>query len=185
VVVVIEIPDPSVVVLIGAAGSGKSTFAMRHFAAEEILSSDALRERITGDAANQRVTGTVFRIIERTLDQRVALGRLTVIDATNLKRTDRRPWLAAARRRDVPAVAIVLALSRDVVQARNAARARIVAADVVDRHLATLAVTGDPEHLRAEGFASVTILTTAEQVDGTAVRRRPGWVSRPRPDPRG
>jgi predicted kinase len=173
-VAVLELLDPSVVVLIGAAGSGKSTLAARHFRADEILSSDALRERITGDAANQRVTGTVFRIIGRMLDRRLAAGQLTVIDATNVKVSDRRPWLAAARRHGVPAVAIVLALSRDVVQARNVARARVVDPDVVDRHLAALAAGGDPDRLRAEGFASVTILASPAEADALEIRRRPG-----------
>ena len=52
----LSIPDPSLVVLIGAAGSGKSTFAARHFAPGEVLSSDAYRALIAGDPADQRAT---------------------------------------------------------------------------------------------------------------------------------
>ena len=170
---IIELADPAVVVLIGAAGSGKSTVATRHFAPDEILSSDALRERITGDAAEQRVTGTVFRIIERSLDARSAAGQLTVVDATNVKPTDRRPWIAAARRHGLPAVAIVLALPRHVVHARNAARPRVVPPDVVDRHLDAIAAMATPDRLRAEGFASVIVLDTPEAADAVVVVRRP------------
>ena len=167
----IALPDPSVVVLIGAAGSGKSTFAARWFAADEVLSSDALRERLTGDAAGQRVTGRVFRIIERTLDTRLAAGRLTVIDATNVRAADRRPWVDAARRHAVPAVAIVLALPPAVVHAWNGARTRVVAGHVVDRHLAGVAASTSAERLRAEGFDAVTILLTAADVDAAVVVR--------------
>jgi protein phosphatase len=171
---VIELPDPSVVVLMGAAGSGKSTFAARHFAPDEILSSDALRERITGDATEQRVTGTVFKIIGRSLDARSAAGRLTVVDATNVRPTDRRPFLTVARRHGLPAVAIVLALPRAIVHARNAGRDRVVAAEVVDRHLAAIEAGADPARLRGEGFAVVAILRTPQEIAAVEIVRRPG-----------
>ena len=167
---IIHVPDPSVVVLVGAAGSGKSTFAARWFAPDEILSSDSLRERISGDAADQRHTRTVFAVIGKALDARLAAGRLTVIDATNLRARDRRPSLAAATRHRVPAVAIVLALSPEIVHARNAGRERVVDPEVVDRHLATLGPT-DAAALLDEGFASVTILRTPADVDAAVVVR--------------
>ena len=37
----LTIPDYCLVVLIGASGSGKSTFAARHFLPTEVVSSDA------------------------------------------------------------------------------------------------------------------------------------------------
>ena len=60
----VVLPDPSLVLLVGAAGSGKSTFAARHFGADEVLSSDAMRARLSGDEADQRVSRAAFAIIE-------------------------------------------------------------------------------------------------------------------------
>src|SRR3954465_14025452 len=82
--VVIELPEPCVVVLIGAAGAGKSTFATRHFAATEILSSDALRAIVSGRESDQRATRTAFSILNRQLAKRLLAGRTSVIDATNV-----------------------------------------------------------------------------------------------------
>ena len=52
----IEIPNLSLVVLIGPSGSGKSTFARRHFLPTEILSSDACRAMVSDDENDQAVT---------------------------------------------------------------------------------------------------------------------------------
>ncbi len=168
----IVLADPSVVVLVGAAGSGKSTLAARLFAPDEILSSDALRERVSGDAADQRATGTAFRILGRMLETRLMAGQLAVVDATGLKPSDRRPWLMAARRHGVPAAAIVLSLPASVVHARNAGRQRVVDPDVIDRHLAQQATLATPERLRAEGFDPVVVLRWVIEVDRLEIERR-------------
>ena len=177
---ILVIPEPCVVVLVGAAGSGKSTLAARLFASDEILSSDAFRAVIAGDERDQRATGAAFRAIARALDRRLADGRLTVIDATNVQRSDRRPWLAAAARHGVPAVAIVLDLPRAIVLGQDAGRARVVGAEVIDRHLAALERTLLPGALGAEGFATVCILSSpADAAALTIERRRSAPVSRP------
>src|ERR671921_335458 len=93
----VAVPDPALVLLVGAAGSGKSTLAARLFAPDEIVSSDALRAAVSGDEADQRASAVAFRILHRTVDRRLAEGRLTVVDATNAVAPIRRPLLQRAR----------------------------------------------------------------------------------------
>jgi protein phosphatase len=176
------IPDPSLVVIVGPAGSGKSTLARRLFAADEILSSDALRAVVAGDEADQSASRSAFSILHRELARRLAGGKLTVVDATNLRREHRRPLLARARQAGVPAIAIVLDLPADVVRAQNAGRARVVDADVIDRHLAWLRRSVDDGQLAAEGFAPVIVLRTPVEVAGLRIDRvplSPAPLSRP------
>lgn len=169
----IVIPDPSLVLLIGAAGAGKSTLAARLFSADEIVSSDALRAVVSGDEADQRVSGVAFKILHRTVDRRLAEGRLTVVDATNAVATVRRPLLQRARLRGVPSVAIVLDLDRRVVHAQNAARSRIVDSEVIDRHLDAIRQTVDGGGLAVEGVDQVVVLRHPAEVAGLAVERPP------------
>lgn len=163
----LAIPDPSLVALIGAAGAGKSTFAARHFPAEAILSSDAFRAAASprGSAADQGVTRAAFGRLHRALERRLAEGRLTVVDATNVQFAARRALVARARAAGLPAIAIVLAPPGHVVQARNAGRPdRVVPADVVGHHLAridALLAAGITEGLRLEGFAGVHVVGAA------------------------
>jgi protein phosphatase len=170
-VTAIALPDPALVLLVGAAGSGKSTLAERLFASDEILSSDAFRAAIAGDAADQRATGAAFRALGRALDRRLAAGRLTVVDATNARAADRRPWLAAARRHEVPVVAIVLDLPPATIRAQNAARGRVVDDAVIDRHLAAIRRTLERDELRHEGVAPVIVVRTADQARDLALAR--------------
>jgi predicted kinase len=171
-VTTIVLPDPSLVLLIGAAGSGKTTLAARLFALDEIVSSDALRAVVSGDEADQTVSGIAFRILHRTVTRRLAAGRLTVVDATNSTPSLRRPLVARARAAGFPAVAIVLDLDPEQVRAQNAGRPRVVDAAVVDRHLAAVRATIDGASLADEGFDPVVIVRTPAELAALDVDRR-------------
>jgi len=166
----IEIPDPSVVVLVGAAGAGKSTFAAKHFAPDAVLSSDQLRAAISGDAADQSATRRAFTLLHRALDRRLAAGLLTVVDATNVTAAARRTIRRAAARNGVPVVAIVLDLPEEVVRERNAGRTgRVVPDQVVTRHLGQLAdaLSG---RLADERLSAVIHLRDPAEADAITVR---------------
>jgi protein phosphatase len=165
------LPDPSLVVLVGAAGAGKSTLAARHFRAHEILSSDALRAAVTGDEADQSASMTAFAILHRALARRLEDGRMTVIDATNLRAAHRRPLLSRASAAGVGTAAIVLDLPGSIVRARNASRARVVDDRVVDRHLAAVREVVDRDALPGEGFDQVVVLRSADEIKRLEIER--------------
>src|SRR5207247_375994 len=79
------IPEFSLVLLIGASGSGKSTFARKHFLATEIVSSDVCRGLVSDDEDSQEATGDAFTLLQATVELRLKRRKLTVVDATNVR----------------------------------------------------------------------------------------------------
>src|SRR5215468_9919092 len=102
----INIPELSLVVLIGPSGSGKSTLARRHFKPTEVLSSDFFRGLVADDETDQSASADAFELLHTVLAKRLAAGRLTAIDATNVRPEARRPLLEAARKHHVQPVAV-------------------------------------------------------------------------------
>jgi predicted kinase len=152
----VTLPEPCLVVLVGAAGAGKSTLAGRLFRAEQILSSDAFRGIVSGDEADQRATKVAFAILHRELDRRLARRLTTVVDATNVTSFARRSLVGRAARHNIPAVALVLDLDARLVLARNATRAgRLVPVAAVQRQLEQLARSLRRNELESEGFAAI------------------------------
>jgi protein phosphatase len=175
----IEVPVPGLVVLVGAAGAGKTTLATRLFPRSEVLSSDRLRAAVSGDEADQRATRPAFGILHREIRERLAAGRLVVVDATNVEASARTTLRRLAAAAAASTVVIVIHLPAEDVHARNAGRTgRVVPPEVVDRHLARLHGLGaTPEtiaaRLRSEGFATVHVLSSPAEIDAAAIRRVP------------
>jgi protein phosphatase len=169
----LTLPSAALVVLIGPSGSGKSTFAARHFLPSEVLSSDAMRSVVADDPNDQTATEAAFELLHAALALRLARGRLTVVDATNVERWARERLFAVARRYRRPAAAIVLDLPLEVCLERNAARTdrRVPAAAVRRQEAAMRASVGG---LEGEGFEPVWRLSSAEVVSGVTVERTVG-----------
>lgn len=166
----IPLPADALVLLIGVAGSGKSTFARRHFAPTEILSSDELRARITDDPHAQSATDDAFDLLHRILAMRLRRGRLTVVDATNVEAWARAELLAVARRHRRPAVAIVFDLPLDVALSRNLARPLPRPPAAAIRRQQRWLADSLPA-LAAEGFAALHRLTSVDEVDAVRIVR--------------
>lgn len=172
---ILRLPEPCLVVLIGAAGAGKSTLAARLFPGEAILSSDAYRAVVSGDEADQRATRTAFAILNRQLERRLAARRTTVVDATSVTPYARRGLLRRAAAHGVPAIALVLDLAPELVLARNATRAgRVVPEPAVRRQLADLAISMREDALEDEGFAAVHVIRTSADLDALTIERSRG-----------
>ena len=172
----IRIPDSALVLLIGASGSGKSTFAARHFDAPTVISSDQLRGALAGDEGDQHATDAAFRRLHQWLDTRLAAGALAVVDATNVEWMRRTELIKHARRHGRPAIAIAFDLPLDLCLARNASRQRTVRTAVIRRQHDELHRGLD--RLDLEGFTAVHILRTEAEVDGVVVEIEKGPVAR-------
>ena len=167
---IIRIPDPSLVVLIGVTGSGKSTFAARHFLPTEVLSSDRARAMVADDENDQGATREAFEVVQLVARLRLGLGRLTVIDATNVLPESRTPLLVLAGEHRVPAVAIVLDVPEDVLRERRVARPdRRLGPQVIRQHRHVLRRSLD--RLDGEGFRPVFVLHSVEEIDAAGVIR--------------
>ncbi|MFJ3988857.1 polynucleotide kinase-phosphatase [Streptomyces sp. NPDC090032] len=167
----LPVTDLSLVVLVGASGSGKSTFARRHFKPTEIISSDFCRGLVADDENDQSASRDAFDVLHYIAGKRLAAGRLTVVDATNVQQESRKQLVDLARQYDVLPIAIVLDIPEEVCAARNAERADRAGMHrrVISRH--TRELRRSLRHLEREGFRKVHILRGAEEADSAEVVR--------------
>lgn len=171
----LEVPQLSLIVLIGASGSGKSTFARRHFRPTEVISSDVCRGLVSDDENALDATQDAFDLLHYLAKKRLARGLLTVIDATNVQLEARRPLVALAREFHCLPVAIVFDLPEKVCRGRNVERA--------DRNFGPHVIRGHLQQLRRslrglakEGFRKVHVLSSVEEVDAVVLERVPLWT---------
>jgi predicted kinase len=168
----ILLPPDALVLLIGVAASGKSTFARVHFAPTEVLSSDQLRAMITDDPGAQGATEDAFDLLHRILAMRLRRGRLTVVDATNVEDWAREQLVAVARHHRRLAVAIVLDLPLPVALERNASRVghRPPPAAIRRQHRWLIDSLASLPH---EGLAAIHHLDSTADIDAARVARTP------------
>ncbi|MFJ8003753.1 polynucleotide kinase-phosphatase [Streptomyces fagopyri] len=167
---VLPVTDLSLVVLIGASGSGKSTFARRHFKPTEVISSDFCRGLVADDENDQSASGDAFDVLHYIAGKRLAAGRRTVVDATNVQQESRRQLIDLARKHDVLPIAIVLDVPEEVCAGRNASRTdrADMPRRVIQRHIREL--RRSLRSLEREGFRKVHVLRGEAEIEGAAVR---------------
>ncbi|MEU4007972.1 polynucleotide kinase-phosphatase [Streptomyces pseudogriseolus] len=165
----LPVTDLSLVVLIGASGSGKSTFARRHFKPTEVISSDFCRGLVADDENDQSASRDAFDVLHYIAGKRLAAGRRTVVDATSVQQEARRQLIDLARQHDVLPIAIVLDVPEQVCAERNAARTDRVDMPrrVIQRH--TRELRRSLRHLEREGFRKVHVLRGVEEVEHATV----------------
>ena len=160
----IKIPELSLVVMVGVSGSGKSSFARKHFKRTEIISSDECRALVSDDENNQNATEDAFSLLYYLANLRLKNGLLTVIDATNVQESARKNIVQLARAQHCLPVAIVLNLPATVCEARNQAR--------LDRQFGSHVIRNQHQQLKRslrrlkeEGFRKIYVLDSIEEIE--------------------
>ncbi|MFF5794068.1 polynucleotide kinase-phosphatase [Paeniglutamicibacter sp. NPDC012692] len=166
----LRIPEVGLVLLVGVSGSGKSTFAAKHFGEFEVLSSDMFRGLVGNDPSDQSVTPAAFEALNFVAGKRLESGLLTVVDATNVQQAAREKLVEVAKAQDSLVSAIVLDLPVKVCLERNAVRGGgSVAPAVIDRQHRQLKKS--LRSMRREGFARVHVLSTPDEIEHAVIRR--------------
>ncbi|WP_421753021.1 polynucleotide kinase-phosphatase [Croceimicrobium sp.] len=160
----IKVPELSLVLLIGTSGSGKSTFAKKHFSKFEVVSSDECRGIVSNDENNLAATTDAFELLHYTVAKRLKNGLLTVVDATNIQPEARKGLLQLAREYHCLPIAIVFNIPESVCEERNAKRD--------DRNLGNHVLRQQRQHLKRslkslkrEGFKQIQIFHSVEEVN--------------------
>jgi len=170
----LTIPELAIVALVGPSGSGKSSFARKHFRPTEILSSDFCRGLVSDDENSQAATNDAFEVLHFIASKRLTAGKLVVIDATNVQPEARKPIIALGREYHCLPVAIVFDLAEKLCQERNRTRP--------DRDFGPHVIRQQSQQLRRslrglerEGFRRVHVLRSPEEVDAAEIVREPLW----------
>jgi protein phosphatase len=173
----IPLPEFSLVLLIGASGSGKSTFAAKQFKSTEVLSSDWCRAAVSDDPNEQAATKDAFELLHFIAAKRLSAMKLTVVDATNVQPESRKSLIELARAHDALPVAIVFDLPERVCQERNRGRPeRDFGPHVVRQQ--TQQLRRSLRSLQREGLRYVWTLSSVEEVDATTITRQRLWTDK-------
>jgi len=160
----INVPELSLVLLVGASGSGKSTFGRKHFGKHEVVSSDECRGIVSNDENNLAATNDAFELLHYIIGKRLKNGYLTVVDATNVQKEARKGLVQLARQYHTLPVAIVLDIPQRVCEDRNVERP--------DRNFGNHVIRQQKQQLKRsikglkrEGFRKIYVLKSPEEVD--------------------
>jgi alkanesulfonate monooxygenase SsuD/methylene tetrahydromethanopterin reductase-like flavin-dependent oxidoreductase (luciferase family)/predicted kinase len=145
-----RIPDPALVVLIGASGAGKSAWAAAHYRPVEVVSSDQLRAVVGSGERDLDASVDAFALLDQIAAARTRRGLATVIDTLGLDPVRREGYLALARRARLPAVAVLVDTEAAVCRERNRGRSVPIPAAVLDAQLRRMRDV--PAEVASEGW---------------------------------
>ncbi|MCX6467091.1 MAG: LLM class flavin-dependent oxidoreductase [Pseudonocardiales bacterium] len=149
----LRLPAPCLVVLVGPAGSGKSTWAAEHFGPDQVVSTDRLRAVVGAGEDDIAASADAFALADEIVARRTARGLTTVVDATALDPAVRAVRLATARAHGVACVAVAFDVPAAQCRARNRARPYPVPAAALTAQLRAWPAVRDA--LPHEGFDAV------------------------------
>lgn len=155
--VTLNLPSRSLVLLSGAPGSGKSTFAERHFLWTQIVSSDRCRAMVCDDEENMAVHRQTYSLLKHIVRLRLSLGRFTVVDSTALERKHRLAYISMARKYAFHPVIIVLDVPCELCILQNEQRSRRVPPETIRQYHELLQKT--KQSVWNEGFEKVFVLS--------------------------
>jgi alkanesulfonate monooxygenase SsuD/methylene tetrahydromethanopterin reductase-like flavin-dependent oxidoreductase (luciferase family)/predicted kinase len=162
----LAIPDPALVVLIGASGSGKSSWAAERYLPREVVSSDQLRAVVGSGEHDLDASADAFALLDQIIAARARRRLTTVVDTLGLESGRRLAYLELARRSGLPAVAVFFDTDPALCRQRNRSRERPVPAAVIDAQLHRLPDVA--AQLAAESWDAV-VRTTVGSVSQPAV----------------
>lgn len=129
---------PKLIMMIGPAASGKSTWAQRLKAETDeefiILSSDAIRKEIYGDEAIQKDPKKIFDLLHARARYYLLKGNNVIYDATNLLFKNRMAFLNYIKDIDCEKTAYIVVVPYEVCVGQNMTRERQVPESVIYRH---------------------------------------------------
>jgi alkanesulfonate monooxygenase SsuD/methylene tetrahydromethanopterin reductase-like flavin-dependent oxidoreductase (luciferase family)/predicted kinase len=171
----VPLPDPALVVLVGAAGSGKSTWALDRYRRAEVVSSDDLRGIVGSGPADLDASADAFDLLERIVAARLTRGLTTVVDTLGLDADRRIAWRDAARAVGLPTAVVLFDTPGAECRRRNARRDRPVPATVLAEQVRRAAAVRDL--LAQEGWDHTEVVVPSADI-GSAL---PGDASRSTP----
>jgi alkanesulfonate monooxygenase SsuD/methylene tetrahydromethanopterin reductase-like flavin-dependent oxidoreductase (luciferase family)/predicted kinase len=156
----VALPDPALVVLVGASGAGKSVWAAEHYRPDEVVSSDRLRALVGSGEHDLDASADAFALLGQIVAARLRRGLTAVVDTLGLDPARRLSYLALARSSGMPAVAVLVDTDPVECRRRNRARGRPVPAPALEGQLRRMRAAA--AEIPGEGWDLVTAARQAQ-----------------------